>query len=358
LTRRSVALVGFALLAGCSAKEAPLLGAEVQAVVGGEPTGDAHSGVLYVTAEVRNIGGAAIVKIGSSALIAPNLIVTALHVVSQNPSNVPFTCDNSGSSTSGSSGASLGATVAPEKVVVYAGPEPTSEPLATGTQLLSTRSTTICQNDLAFVVLDRPLDLPTYRVHRGDPMSVGDTLTVVGYGSRVNTTQETAVRSERDVDVVAVGQWIRTFTVSLGPCEGDSGGPALSSAGEVVGIFSSVASDCTLQGASPKYTDVSYFSRLVEEAFAAADAGSPWVTPGAGDGGAGGASGAEPEPAGAPSAGGEPSTPSPPPAPSEEPQGDSGCSMSSRSRSEASSLAALLAFAAVALRRVGARRRT
>lgn len=346
-------LLAGVVLAGCGSLEAPP-SRERQAVLGGEPTGPAHAGVLYVTSEVRNIGGAAIVKIGSSALIAPNLIATALHVVSQNPSNVPFTCDDSGSATSGSSGASLGALVAPEKVLVFAGPEPTGEPLARGKLILSTRSTTICQNDLAFVVLDESLDLPTYRVHRGEPMSAGDELTVVGYGNGLNSTQETAFRSVRDVDVVAVGQWIRTFTVSAGPCEGDSGGPALSSSGEMVGVFSSVALDCSSYNAAPKYTDVSFFSRLVEEAFTAADAGSPWVTA---SGGEGGASGAEPEPAGAPSVGGETSTPSPPP-PSEEPGGDSGCSMSSRSRSEASSIAALLAFAAVALRRVGARGRT
>jgi hypothetical protein len=76
--------------------------------------------------------------------------------------------------------------------------------------------------------------------------------------------------------VTDVGQWIRTFTVSEGPCEGDSGGPALAEDGELVGVFSSVASGCTGSGATPKYTDVSYFESLVEKAFEAAEAGSPW----------------------------------------------------------------------------------
>jgi Trypsin-like peptidase domain len=349
-------LLGWVLLAGCSASGAQPLESERQAVLGGEPTGASHAGVLYVTSEVRNVGGTAIVKIGSSALIAPNLLVTALHVVSQNPSNVPFTCDNSGSATSGSSGASLGALVSPEKVLVYAGPEPTGEPLARGQRILSTGSTTICQNDLAFVVLDESLDLPTYRVHRGDPMALGDALTVVGYGSGLSSTQETSVRSARGVDVVAVGQWIRTFTVSLGPCEGDSGGPALSRSGELVGIFSSVARDCLVQGAAPKYTDVSYFSRLVEEAFDAAGAGSPWAAPSEGEGGAGGAS--EAEQSGAPSVGGEPSAPPPAPPP-EERERDSSCSTSSKPRGESSSLAAWLALgAALVSLRVGSRRRT
>lgn len=352
---RSSALLGCLLLASCGAHPAETFERDAQRVVGGNPTGDAQSGVLFVTAEVRNIGGAGIVKLGSSALIAPNLIATALHVVSQNPSNIPFTCDDSGSVTSGSSGASLGATVSPDKVLVYAGPEPIGEPLAMGTKIISTRSTTICQNDLAFVVLDTPLDMPTYRVHRGDPMAAGETLTVVGYGSGVKSSQEAAVRSEREVDVVAIGQWIRTFTVSTGPCEGDSGGPALSSAGELVGVFSSVAVDCTSSAASPKYTDVSYFSRLVEEAFAAADAGSPWAVTPSGEGGAGGVSAAEPETAGAPAAGGEAPTPTPPGAPSDD---SSGCSTSSRAPRAQGGLLALLALGAALSRRVSARRRT
>lgn len=351
--RAALAVVLGSLLTACSAHEAPLAETSLP-VVGGEPTGSDQAGVLYATSEIRNIGGTSVVKIGSSALVAPNLIMTALHVVSQNPSDVPFTCDDSGSATSGSSGASLGAPVAAEKVSVYEGPEPTGEPLARGTKIVSTRSTTICQNDLAFVVLDRALDLPTYRIHRGEPAAVGDELTVVGYGSGLKSNPDAPVRTERAVDVIAVGQWIRTFTVSAGPCEGDSGGPALSGSGEVVGIFSSVARDCTLQGAAPKYTDVSYFSRVVEEAFAAADAGSPW--PSLGQGGAGGEGGNDAEPAGARAAGGEAPTS---PAPSEESREDSnGCSASPRAPSPQRSTLTLLALGAALSRRVRRRGKT
>ncbi len=275
---------------GCSSEDATL-GREQQSVLDGEPTGARHDNVLYVAAEVRNVSGLRVVKIGSGSLVAPNLVLTALHVVSQNPSDVPFSCDTRGNATSGSSGASLGAAVMPSKVSVYAGPEPGDTPLGYGTRIVSTGSTTICENDLAFVVLDRPLELPTYRVHRGPAVTLGDALTVVGYGATLDLPGAQAQRTERSVDVTAVGQWIRTFTVSEGPCEGDSGGPALSASGELVGVFSSVSLDCRGPNANAKYTDLSYFERLVEDAFAAADAGSPWSE--SGDGGAGGAGGVE-----------------------------------------------------------------
>jgi hypothetical protein len=245
------------------------------------------------------LGGSPIVKAGSGAVLAPNLITTALHVISRNPSNVPFTCDATGTDVSGSQGSQLGATVAPEKILIYAGPLPDGEPLAHGVRLVTSGSTTICQNDLAFVVLDHALDLPKLALRRAEPVKAGDVLTAVGFGGE-DTTQLNP-RTARSVNVTAVGQWIRTFTVSEGPCEGDSGGPALSDTGELVGVFSSVSMDCTNANASAKYTDMSFFSPLVEAAFDAAGAGSPWSS---GDGGAAGATGMEPATAGSESSAG------------------------------------------------------
>lgn len=279
-------------LCGCSSPES--LAPHRLGVIGGTDTGEEHEGVVYVTAEIAQIGGSAITKAGSGSLIAPSLLVTALHVISRNPSNVPFTCDATGNDVSGSAGSELGTPVAPEKVAIYAGPYPDGEPIAFGAELVTSGSTTICQNDIAFVVLDRALELPTTLVHRGTPAKVGEVLTAVGFGGE--DPRQLNPRTEREVDVTAVGQWIRTFTVSTGPCEGDSGGPALSADGELVGVFSSVSMDCTSPNASAKYTDVSFFAPLVKAAFDAAGAGSPWP---AAEGGAAGMPAVEPAEAGA-----------------------------------------------------------
>jgi hypothetical protein len=319
-------------------------------VLGGMETGADHGSVVYVTAEIANLGGSVITKAGSGTLVAPNLLATALHVISRNPSDVPFTCDATGNEVSGSQSAELGPTVAAEKVAIYGGPFPGYEPIAHGMQLVTSGSTTICQNDIAFVVLDRALDLPVVPVHRGARAAVGDVVTAVGYAGE--DTEHLNPRSQRDVEVTAVGQWIRTFTVSAGPCEGDSGGPALAENGELVGVFSSVSRDCTNANAAAKYTDVSFFAPLVEAAFDAAQAGSPWPTS---DGGAGGAEAVEPSSAGA-GADNAAGAPTPVAGSANHVSKDSGCALSAtRPNATGWSLYLLLAFALVA--RAGVRQR-
>src|SRR4051812_1425072 len=109
---------GICLFAGaslaCSSPEP--VAQQTLGVLGGTETGGDHGSVVYVTAEIANLGGSAITKAGSGTLLAPNLLSTALHVISRNPSDVPFTCDATGNDVSGSQSAQLGATVAAEKV--------------------------------------------------------------------------------------------------------------------------------------------------------------------------------------------------------------------------------------------------
>lgn len=280
---------------GCGSHESP--GSARLAVIGGEATGTERESVLYVTAEVRRFEGLPVLKSGSGTLVAPNLLVTALHVISASPSDVPFTCDASGNEIGGGKGGALGPPVPAANVAVHAGPVAGAEPTAIGQLVVSSQSSTICQNDIAFIVLDRELDLMTSPLHRGAPAAVGDRVSVVGFGGGSEDLAAPPLRTEREVDVTAVGQWIRTFTVGEGPCEGDSGGPALAQSGELVGVFSTVASGCRGVTAAAKYTDISFFSSLAEKAFAAAGQGSPWpVTPEPGSAGMPAVEPAEPPP--------------------------------------------------------------
>ena len=333
-------------LASCSAPES--IQPQAERIVGGTPTNDAHASVVYVMTEVGTFNGSSIVKIGSGTLVAPNLVITALHVLSRNPSNVPFTCDATGNDVSGSQGSMLGPQVAADKVSIFDGPTP-SVAVAHGARIISSGSATICENDLAFVVLDQPLVLPVVPIRREQAAQLGDALTAVGYGGEHVEPTLDVTRTQADVHVTAVGQWIRTFTVSEGPCEGDSGGPALSAEGELVGVFSTVGVECTGPNAAAKYTDLSFFSPLIQQAFEVAGAGSPWATPEAGSGG-------EPPGEVASGAGGMAAAGQPTASADAGDAGDSGCSIGRVGAASPWLLAVMLGLGLM-LRRVGERRR-
>lgn len=265
---------------GCGAEE-PAQRASL-AITGGELSGAEHDAVVFVSVTLD--GTVSVTKVGSGTLVAPNLLATALHVVAASPPSRGFTCSAEGEDLSGG-GADLEPPVAPKQVQVFLSPDG-GEPDAVGLEIISSGSTTFCQNDIAFVVLDKPLSPAPIPVHLGAAAALGDVLTVVGFGTESGDSGP--LRRMREVDVQAVAQWPRTFTVTVGPCPGDSGGPALSEQGELMGVFSTVGSNCRGASAAPKYTDISYFSALVERAFLAAGAEQPGS---AGEGGAGGEAG-------------------------------------------------------------------
>jgi len=249
------------VLSGCADGEAPR--ALRQGIIGGSATGEAHGEVVFVSTVSQGR-----VKQCSGTLVAQNLVLTALHCVSTRNPTQGVVCDDTGHPASADNSALLGPLVKPDSVAVYVGPVPAQTPDANVTQIIGSGSATICENDLAFIVLDRALALPVAPLRLEAPATVGEELTVVGFGE--NSTGASDDREARAVQVTATGQWIRTFTVSEGPCLGDSGGPSLTADGKLAGVFSTVSLDCSGADAAGKYTDVSYFGPLAARAFAAA----------------------------------------------------------------------------------------
>ncbi len=138
----------------------------------------------------------------TGTLIAPNLVISALHCVAPlRDSN--FQCNPDGTVTQLSPGAGeLGAPVAPEEVSVRVGLDAVhSDVAALGKVLLTTNSLSICNNDLALVLLDTALDLPLSRLRLDEGLALGEPLTIVGYGT--NSVSGDPV-TRRAIDMVRV----------------------------------------------------------------------------------------------------------------------------------------------------------
>jgi MYXO-CTERM domain-containing protein len=225
-------------------------------------------------------------------LIAPNLVVTALHCLSDLTGDGSFLCNNDGTLANPPNGL-LGQPFDPAAVEVTVGRTFTQEVAAVGQRILSTRATDICKEDLAFMVLDRELQGVAIAPMRLDnPVERYEELSVVGYGLPTNPAEVPpgyeAQRLRRDdVAVEAVGRrngqaegtyYARPGTFSLGEsvCMGDSGGPALSDQGAVVGVYSTNSVSCTGSTARNFFTMLSEFKPLALQAYEAAGA-TPWL---------------------------------------------------------------------------------
>jgi hypothetical protein len=215
----------------------------------------------------------------SGTLVARNLILTARHCVSKaltaNPS-----CDASGRSHNGDH---VDQDIDPNDIAIYDGPHARpglDVPLARGVRTLHPQGASLCDADVAYIVLDRPLyHLPLLPVRSHAPITEGDVVMPIGFGGgTANAVGNRVPRRTSQVLSVGPGANRRTgavlgaheFEVDAATCRGDSGGPAIDvQTGEIVGVVSRGAS-CSATG-NHVYTRVDAFQRLTSLAFVSAD---------------------------------------------------------------------------------------
>jgi hypothetical protein len=344
MTRRPcfIAFVALASALGCadvgtSPSASPTLAAERAAVVGGERSGPgAEDAVLLLHG---NAGGRELIC--SASLVAKNLVVTARHCVSHLIEGL-FSCSTRGELIEGDPNAGrLGMHLPADTFEFFGGPPPHDAPVARGKQVLSTLSDTICTNDVAFVVLDRDVDLPVLPLRLDGRAQRGEAVTLVGYGldetmdPRDPFDLRLQERTRRaGLTIAAVGPDSVDDVTSTPPrmivlngpsgCLGDSGGPLIN--GEthaLLGIYSLLDGEtCVAPNVRHLFGHLPSFLVLTEQAFAAAEA-EPVLESEPSAGGAGGESGTAGEagasageagaagtPAVSAGAGGEPAMPS------------------------------------------------
>jgi hypothetical protein len=268
-----LAAVGLALLgAGCVRRQQTPDDRMLRAV-----EQEASSGVIAIATTMTD--SPSHITLCSGALVAPNLVLTARHCVSRAVTATP-SCDARGRSHNGDH---LAEDVDPASIAIYTGTHVRPDvdpPAARAVRTLHPTGQVLCDSDVAFLVLDRPLAsaaILSMRLHSA--VEAGDVVVPVGFGGGpLNIVGHKVARSKSTV--LATGPSAnaqtgavlgpREFEVDRATCRGDSGGPAIDvMSGEIVGVVSRGGS-CSAHG-NHVYTRVDAYKRLAQAAFAAAD---------------------------------------------------------------------------------------
>jgi V8-like Glu-specific endopeptidase len=280
--------IGMAPLAGCGQGPggSEPTGTTASAIYGGVEDDDAEQNGAVVALE---IGSDTSFTLCSGSLIAPNVVLTARHCVSTltAAAMADVSCADDGGSTNG---ADFGADQPLDSIRVYAGPSiyQGETPSATASALYHPTGTTLCNGDIALVVLTTSITGVTpLAVRVAAPVTVGESVRVVGFGENDDDVSIGVRFRKDDLAVLAVGPTVSASSTALGSselelgesiCEGDSGGPALDeTTGAVVGVASRGGTDCT-QSYGHVFTSLEAFVPLFQQAFAAA--GGSWTAEG------------------------------------------------------------------------------
>jgi V8-like Glu-specific endopeptidase len=221
----------------------------------------------------------------TGTLVAPNLVLTARHCVSQSQGMALCTAEGEAEQ-----GGALFFDSTPSDIAVYAGRDQKKglKLVANGQEIIHDGARNVCNHDIAFVLLDTDVEGITPAALRlSRATKPGETVTAVGWGL-TDKQARARVRMQRPglaVEAVGPAEHLAKNELRLGEsvCSGDSGGPLLSAKGAVIGVVSrggngqadtatGPADSCMGEDAENVFTQVSAFPALVNKAFAAAGA--------------------------------------------------------------------------------------
>ncbi|MEY4575550.1 MAG: hypothetical protein RL701_253, partial [Pseudomonadota bacterium] len=246
-----------------------------EAIIGGKTSSAAQNAVVLLQIDDS--------ATCTGTLVAPKLVLTARHCVSE--TDAELLCAADGSPVRGGR---VGQDIDPERIIVYVGQrQSVLEARARGAQLVHGAADNLCNNDIAFLVLDRAVtDTPLAALRMRETTRVGELITSIGWGLTKQGELPKVRLQRRAVPILDVGPSPETppheLLVGESICSGDSGGPALSDRGAIIGVVSSGGNGsfdefrpelgCIGPDTTNIYTRVAPFSELVARAFTLAGA--------------------------------------------------------------------------------------
>ncbi|MBA3549762.1 MAG: S1 family peptidase [Nannocystis sp.] len=275
------------VLGGCDGADPPERHARALAVIGGT---DSTIGSV-VTIGPLSCG---------ATLVAPNLLLTAKHCVARLFPG-PYECGEDGEvlqidpNVTYPEAGRYGPVSAPGQITVGRSGSPYAPRVV---EVRVSPDDVICTGDAALLVLDRDVDDPVIAPLRLDVAPVvGEALLAVGYGGTL-TSEGSLVLQERAVTVAVVGPAAAEpgvagpvnagfFSTGEALCRGDSGSAAFASSGAVVGIASGgsridvdaltgTTADCVSPLLRSHFQGVAPIAAFIQAGFAAAGA-VPWL---------------------------------------------------------------------------------
>lgn len=251
-----------------------------QPVIGGDPDAG-HPEVLAIFVQPALSTG---VGFCTGFLIAPNLVMTARHCVSDMDSNGLVCADETVGGTRYQATRALGPAAAARFTVIREGNVDT---LTSQSEFLKLSAVHVpphvsgfpnCGADVALLELKAPITDLSVRALRETPARVGERFSTVGYGyDGAEPASDGLRRSRSGLSAVSVGErrdvdgliyaTANDWIADTGPCGGDSGAPALDERGEVIGVMSRGDRRACV---SMVYTQVSSFRDWARETVIAA----------------------------------------------------------------------------------------